>query len=496
MKIILRKHCAAALLCTLLLSQAVSCSDNRQDGGKTGTTTAAESGADTEAETLTEDQQALAAAIAKLEGVDYEGYNFRIMDRSKEEYKAFYTIDVWAEAEDGDVITDAVYRRNRHLEENMNIVVSEIPVTQPKVYARQSIMAGSDDFDAVTEGISLLAPMATDGLLLDMNEISTMKLTESWWDQQMRTDLSVADKLFFMTGDISIMDNYGTWCFMFNKKLVGDYDLDDPYELVRSGKWTLEKMYDMAKAAAKDLDGNGQMDMTDQWGFLTEDFNGYGLWASCGNRITTKDKEGYPSLSAYSEQSLDALDLINTLTKDAACTASRADGLETNGHFGEGKGLFIYGGMWLITNFRSYDVEFGILPSPKYDESQDRYYVVPTDDNCTAYAIPLTAEDPERTGAILEAMAEVSKYTLTPAYYEKTLKGKALRDVESEEMLDIILSQRWYDLGMFFNWGTMFTNICGQSRWAQGTFTSRYESMEKKAQKQIDDYIEMIEELD
>ena len=42
----------------------------------------------------------------------------------------------------------------------------------------------------------------------------------------------------------------------------------------------------------------------------------------------------------------------------------------------------------------------------------------------------------------------------------------------------------------------LFTNICGQSRWAQGTFTSRYESMEKKAQKQIDDYIEMIEELD
>ncbi|MBQ7983968.1 MAG: extracellular solute-binding protein, partial [Clostridia bacterium] len=450
-------------------------------------------------EALSPEQQALTEALRGLDGVDMGGYNFRIMDRNSEESVNWMTIDVWAESETGDTITDAVYQRNRYLEENMNIVISEIAVQKPAESAKTAIMAGTDMFDVFTDGLTQLSSMAVEGYLTDLIGIETLKLTECWWDQEMRTDLSVAEKLFYITGDISIMDNYGTWCVMFNKNFITDYDLDDPYALVRNGTWTLDVMYDMAKTVSADLDGNGRMDTSDQWGFLTESFNEYGLWASGGQRIIGKDESDYPMLTMMSDQAVSVIDHVSEMMNDTAVTQNASnidDGYTINNeHFGSGHALFIYGGMWLITKYRGYNVEFGILPAPKFDAAQDRYYNTYSNDNCTAYSIPLTAENPEQIGQIMEAMAEISKYTLTPAYYEKALKGKYLRDEESAEMLDIILSQRWYDLGMIFDWGDLFSKITELSQGSKLDFASTYEKRRKAAQREIDDYISLLDAL-
>jgi hypothetical protein len=59
----------------------------------------------------------------------------------------------------------------------------------------------------------------------------------------------------------------------------------------------------------------------------------------------------------------------------------------------------------------------------------------------------------ERTGQILEAMAAESKYTVLPAYYEKTLQGKYARDDDSLEMLDIIIANKVISLDEAFGWG-------------------------------------------
>ena len=265
----------AAWLCTLLVIPTVmSCADT--SAGQTGADTQKADTAAETVETVDPTQAALDAAIAKLSGNDFGGHEFRVMDRSEEQDPNWETIDVWAEAESGDTINDAVYQRNRILEENLNIKISENKVKNPYTDARTSIMAGGDDFDIFTDGLSYLATMAVEGYLVDLNTMNTLKLTESWWDQDLNRDLSIANKLFFCTGDISIMDNYGTWCVMFNKDIAQDYDLDNLYEHVKAGTWTLPLMYDMAKEVTKDLDGNGTLEDTDQWGFLTESYNEYG----------------------------------------------------------------------------------------------------------------------------------------------------------------------------------------------------------------------------
>ena len=493
----------AACLCTLLLIPATaSCADA---SGVQTDTKPVDTANVTEAVQETEDptQAALNAAVAKMQGKDYGGHEFRIMDRSDEYDRNWETIDVWSEAESGDTINDAVYQRNRLLEENLNITISENKVKTPHTDAKTSIISGGDDFDLFTDGLSHLATLAVEGYLVDLNNLEGLKLSESWWDQDLNRDLTIANKLFFCTGDISIMDNYGTWCVMFNKDMANDYDLDNIYDHVKAGTWTIKLMHEMAKTVTKDLDGNGTMDDTDQWGFLTESYNQYGLWASGGQRITDKDQDDLPLLVAYSDKSVEVIQYVTEFTQDKSSTLL-ADNVKTgdggcaftNEHFGGGNALFIYGGMWLITKYRAYDVNFGVVPAPKYDEAQERYYNTYSYANCTAYSVPTTAPDQARTGTIMEAMAEVSKYTLTPAYYDVALKGKYIRDEESAEMLDIILAQRAYDLGMIFNWGNMFSTITGMSTQKNADFSSLYAKREKATNTAISKFIDALDAIE
>ncbi|MCL2774430.1 MAG: hypothetical protein FWD71_13940, partial [Oscillospiraceae bacterium] len=66
---------------------------------------------------------------------------------------------------------------------------------------------------------------------------------------------------------------------------------------------------------------------------------------------------------------------------------------------------------------------------------------------CFPFIIPVTVPDPEKTGAVIEAMACETLNDVIPAYYDVSLKTKYARDDESAEMLDIIFSHRVCDLG-------------------------------------------------
>ena len=74
----------------------------------------------------------------------------------------------------------------------------------------------------------------------------------------------------------------------------------------------------------------------------------------------------------------------------------------------------------------------------------------------SSIAVLKSASDPERTGIIIEALSAESMYTLTPAYYDITLKTKLSRDEESAAMLDLIFENRVFDIGAMYNWGNVY----------------------------------------
>lgn len=75
----------------------------------------------------------------------------------------------------------------------------------------------------------------------------------------------------------------------------------------------------------------------------------------------------------------------------------------------------------------------------------------------------------------------MSKYTLTPAYHEITLKGKLSRDDESESMLDFLMSTRVYDLGTIFDRSGSFSIFCKMTNTGRGNFASGHNAVEAGA---------------
>lgn len=134
--------------------------------------------------------------------------------------------------------------------------------------------------------------------------------------------------------------------------------------------------------------------------------------------------------------------------------------------------------------YRVMEDDFGLIPLPKYDEAQSSYYSYVIPYEVAASVIPITAKDPEVSGTVLQALAILSDYYVTPAYYEITITGKGLRDEDSAAMLDIIRDTATYDLARMFDWGGVAsgipTNIINDTE-----FTSYYSKRKKLVEKSL-----------
>ena len=140
---------------------------------------------------------------------------------------------------------------------------------------------------------------------------------------------------------------------------------------------------------------------------------------------------------------------------------------------------------------RSYEVEFGFLPYPKYDEAQESYLSL---DWGGLMGVPTTITDPECVGAVLELLAYESSNTVIPAYYDTVLTGKLTRDEDAKKMLDIIFDTICYEVGgNYFGFDNGFRELFYvlselSVKKQSDAFASYYEKSSKQAVKLIDKF--------
>ena len=120
-----------------------------------------------------------------------------------------------------------------------------------------------------------------------------------------------------------------------------------------------------------------------------------------------------------------------------------------------------------LQSIREMVSDFGILPTPKYDEQQEDYVNCPTSFRMLTITIPVTNTRLELTGSVLEALAYYSKDTTVEAYYDANLQRKVSRDDESRRVLEIIFSTVTYDLIESYRWGDIFNIVCNN---VEGSF--------------------------
>lgn len=414
--------------------------------------------------------------------------------------------EIGAEEENGDPINDAIYKRNKKIEEQYGVQIKEIlhlreTLSDP---VRKSVMAADNSYDLICGNIMQLGNLARRGDLLDLTKVNHLDLSRPWYDQNAASDLSVGHKLFYAVSELQISSKDATWVVLFNKKLLQNLGLDDPYNLVNDGKWTMDKCFEFASAANKDLNGDGIMTEEDQWGMLGEEFNIYALMNGAGTRFVQKDENDLPYYAGFTSKDIDIFDKgIEYLgDKNKSMLAQNYTSKYTNVWsdlvnpiFATDRILFFFTSLSRVTWHRDYGTDFGILPVPKYEESQENY--VNTVSGWIASALSMTTtlsgEDLDRTAIIAEALTAESMHTLTPAYYEVQLKTKLARDEESSKMLDIIFANRIYSLVQIYDWGGLLSTIQNQLFSNNRNFVSAIDAIEPKIIKDIEKTVTAFE---
>ena len=482
----------ALLLSALTILPILSCASETPTD--TETTTAAQTQAVTE----------VPAAEVKYEpddlpdDLDYEGQTVHMFCRTTD------VPEFTVEEENGDIVNDAVFQRNLKVEERLNIDLTFTQIDGGN-YDRAtwvktvtgSTMAG-DGANDIIAGYSMCLPvLSMDGLLLNLRDYEYLNFSKPWWPASLIDEVTCGDKLFFCSGDISTYMIYYLYATYFNKSFVADYDLEDPYELVRQGKWTLDKLFEISAQLYSDVNGDGIKGSEDQFGYLTNDVYADSLFFAAGLTTTEKDADGIPYISSqFGGEKTQALvtRLVDAFKTNPGMMLvySGSDGI-----FMESRAMFYTTEVYFAaTSMRDTEIEYGILPVPKYDEAQENYCTV-SGFPYNLFGIPVDAKDPEMSSAVMECLASESYRTVSPALFETALKVKYASDSDGAEMYDLIRASNFFDFGRVFNdcmnglTYTLFRDAVykGQTTWIS-TFEKRSKTLNRLLTKVTDALLE------
>ncbi|MCQ2432414.1 MAG: extracellular solute-binding protein [Clostridia bacterium] len=391
--------------------------------------------------------------------VHYDNSEFRIgYANAWEINECAYTLD---EAE-GEIVNEAIYQRNLQTEEKLGIRITGEQLCKSWLDTastlQKQVQAGDCPYDAVMASEVQLFRASLNNLLIDMRDIVSIDFTHTWWDTEALNMYSLnAGNRYLFSGAINYLDDYSQDCLLFNKKLCREYDLEEPYQLVRDGKWTFDKMMEYITRFGIDLNGDGKMNENDLYGYIGNTGALNSVLYAAGENVIRVDKKGEVSLNTSDRMQTVLAACVDRLldsNNSAVCIIERKLGYDRAGKiFPEGHALFL-GNTFVgeVSDMRLLmEDDFGIIPYPKYDEAQQNYYSALNIVYGTVVSVPLTNADPQKTGWILDLMGYYSVDTVLPTVIEKHIKTKSMRDEESVEMLNLIIGNKFFDIG---GWGS------------------------------------------
>lgn len=500
------KKRALTLLIALLmvLPMFTACSENAADNAETTANetepTNTTPSADEETVAVEEEE---AEILPDIPALDFEGRTFTFLTSGINDTNGvdWETYDIWVEELNGDVINDAVMERNLFINETYNVEIAEYKTNSTTLAEIQTeVKAAAGAFNAAITHIENGANLSQGGYLHNLYNLSYFNAEQPWWDPRAVDDLEVMNKLYFATGDITVIDNDATWVLMFNKQMHEDLQLENLYDLVREDRWTFDVFHTMAVQGSLDVNGDGTLKWKDdQFGFLTSGDSAYGLMYASGEKLVLPDDEAIFKPLEDINRLTDVVEKAAAIMGDKMLTFQT--GYEGSGSadlriiFEEGRGLFFGEVMQCIIRMRESETEFGLIPWPKFDENQTDFYNWVHTSAGRGVVVQASETDYEFAGAIVEAMAAKSMYTVTPAYYDVALTYKYMRDTESAEMLDIILASRIYDLGRIYNFGSLCTSIATNINNGSGGLSSTWAKSERAFEKMIDKAVEKYAKL-
>ena len=433
-----------------------------------------------------------------FEPVDMGGYVFKFATRDDDAPYHLYEVhtrDLYAEAETGDLINDATYKRNLYLEEKYNISFSMDTFLeasgegQANTIVERGALSGDYTYDLLMTHMMIGVDTAVKGALQDIAKFPNIDLEKPYWNRGATEGASIGGRLYTGLSDLSFSTNENLYCIFFNKDLMRDYNIEDPYVYVKNNQWTFDTFEEIIKQGYLDLNGDGVIDQEDQFGYISSSAMNF-LWSG-GSQITIKDAHDIPQLEYLTPRTLEIYDQAYRITNNEYTWAVGQWWIDPAiSLFQEGRGIFYSSQLCRVNDLRASEFEFGIIPYPKFNAQQERFYSY-VDGHASMMGIPLHLPNPEWTGMIIEELSFLSYRDILPVYYDVVLNVKLIRDEESIEMLEILFDSKVFDPAYMMggDFWVMWIESIEQKR---TEFVSTYERREQAALRAIERKIEAL----
>lgn len=494
----------AAVICLILCLASVSCAAGDDDGN--GTTAAADTQSPDDPST---------SEITSASDVDAQGYQLDCLPGSLNYGNAEITFLYWADVErpeffvdalSGDVVNDAIYERNIAVEERLGVKLKYIPTDGDvgesanflKV-VQSSFNAGEKIYDILASHSRTGAVVAAGGMTADILAVedSYLDLSKPWWPSTMVDTATIGNSMYFISGDIStntLHFMYGIYC---NMDLINNYGLENPTQLALEGSWTLDKLIGMTSNMYSDLNSNNTHDYGDFFGLTTLYYHADSFYSGCGMKWIDKSEETKLCVSAdyTSEKAINLSEKLASWFAVGDCYTNNDS--YTHKTFAEGNALFAQNRIYIADNshasgLNSATFKYSVVPNPKYDENQERYYTT-VGNPFTLYEIMISCDKSSMATAVLECLGSEGYRRTTPAIFEINMKHKYAADEETSQSFDIIRSSIVFDLGRIFGAKTstmseIYSKACiNNQNWAS-TSKSQAKIISKLVSKLVESF--------
>lgn len=487
----------AMVLCTLTVAGPLTaCASSSEDNPPT-TTVSSDSTADTTAaETAQEEITRENYPDSLPADLRYDGRTFTMLVRSDSGRREEFI----AETLTGEIVNDATLERQQTVENRLGISIEWMEVKHDDMQntVRNSLNANLVNFDLVAAETSHIVSLGAEGLFMNWIDAPYIDFEKPWWNPEsdMVNALSINNQLYGITGDLSRLFVQKHFVCYFNKTIQADYSIPDLYQLVLDGSWTIDKMTEYGQLVKEDLDGNSVMDTADRYGFASYYATPFDNWIlALGQSVAKKNADGAPYFTLGDDTMVELCEVLTALyTSDTTCLKPGSKA-KTTQFFAENHCLFTVGGFEWADGMREMTNDFGMIPYPKLNETQEGYYTGYSDVGASCFAIAEAHTDKAFACAVTEALAAESYRKVTTAYFETALKEKYSRDSQSSQMLDLIREGVIFDFGFYYSsqlndCSTMMRSVVSGGK---NNYASYYTMLSKVYNKKLTDLLAKYE---
>ncbi|MBE6570102.1 MAG: extracellular solute-binding protein [Ruminococcaceae bacterium] len=398
----------------------------------------------------------------------------------------------FAEESSSDNMVAAVYRRTMKTEDFLGVDISYVDdVAKDDFFTLYK--SGDDIYQLLFLG-SVHDPITftSGGYLYDLEKLPNVDLNAEWWNLDQIKLLQLGKHPYLAVSDFMITTPQA---ILFNRDMITNNNLENPYDLVFAGTWTLDKLIEMASAVVNDINGDGMYDGEDDIvGASISSGGSVALFTGCDQLISSKGEDGKLELVLNSEKTLSIADKLASFNQTSGANVHQDSIGGAQKSFSTGTVLFRDGRPEDMANVTEYDFDTGIVPMPKYNAEQEEYKCYDWSD---VMGISNAIKNPELVGAVMEFLSWDSKNEVFPTYYDVLLKTRYSSDMETREMMNIIFDSIVYEVGgTYFGMQPGFCELwfTGASflNWGNTNFSAFFRAYKNPARNTIASYYEEL----